>query len=170
MQASFKITDDSGFLALVNADRYSSFVQEDWDFHGLLDHFIVQMNEQNLVIWGTGIENLWKVDILDAPSGKPAFREFTQTIDVTDGRLYLTNYEDLTMAAQFSNERLPANHNADACISLPNGSYELTVRQMGDPSDLKLNMSDLSFEILVRPATAPARAGQIEGIAWFGFE
>lgn len=43
---SFNITDDSGFLAIVNADRYKSFVNEDWELYELMDHFIASAPSQ----------------------------------------------------------------------------------------------------------------------------
>jgi hypothetical protein len=170
MQATFKMIDDSGFLAVINADRYASFVDEDWSFQQLLEHLILQSNTQNLIIWGTGLENTWNVTFLDNPSPTPAFREFTQPIAVTDGRLYLTNYEDLTMAAQFQHHRLPAKHNANAFITLPNGLYTLTIRQFGDPTDYNLDADSLRFEIVVRPAAANHLSTEINGITWFELE
>jgi hypothetical protein len=159
----FKITDDSGFLAIINADRYKSFVNEDWELNELMDRFIAEMNQDNLIIWATGLENLWTVDVLPAPSGNPAFREFTKTIEVTAGRLYLTNYEDITMAAQFADEKLPSKHQQDKYIGLPNGRYSLTIRQLYDPAYIDPDVEIAThFEIIACPAadsiSAPAKA------------
>ena len=105
------ITDDSGFLAIANADRYNSFVDGQWNLSQLLTHFVDEMNNANLIIWRTGSENKWTIEFLDNPSNKKAFREFAKTIEVTHGQLFLTSYEDLTMAAQFSEEKIPAKDN-----------------------------------------------------------
>jgi hypothetical protein len=164
---SFKITDDSGFLAIVNADRYKSFVHEDWELHELMDHFIAEMNNDNLIIWATGLENYWAVAFLTAPSPKPTFREFTKTIEVTAGRLYLTNYEDLTMVAQFADEKLPPTHQEDKYIDLPNGRYSLTIRQLYDPVHIDPDVPDaIHFEIIAIPAAASA-IDPIEKIFWW---
>ena len=164
---SFKITDDSGFLAIVNADRYKSFVHEDWELHELMDHFIAEMNNDNLIIWATGLENYWAVDFLSAPSPKPAFRQLTKTIEVTGGRLYLTNYEDLTMVAQFADEKLPPSHQEDKYIDLPNGRYSLTIRQLYDPAHIDPDAPNAThFEIIAIPAAA-SPIDPIEKIFWW---
>jgi hypothetical protein len=164
---TFKITDDFGMLAIVNAARYSGFVDRDWEADQLLEHFIAEMKKADLVVWATGLENLWTVDIGPTPSSRPAFREFTRPIEVTDGRLYLTNYEDLTMAAQFEDISLPLEHNTDLVIPLDNGTYTVTVRQMFDPDHYKPDpQDDAGFEIVIAPATPDGSAPPIEKIPW----
>jgi hypothetical protein len=96
-----KISDDSGFLAIVNSESYQSFVDEDWQLTQLIEHFVNEMNNKSLVIWSTGLPSIWVVSFVDRPIHKNPFREFTTTITVTEGKLYLTNFEDLSMSAQF---------------------------------------------------------------------
>ena len=48
---TFKITDDSGFLAIVNADEFNSFVGEEWDLSQLVNRFVDEMNNNHLIIW-----------------------------------------------------------------------------------------------------------------------
>ena len=164
---SFKITDDSGFLALVNAARYSGFVDRDWEHDQLIDHFIAEMKKANLIIWVTGLENLWKVDIGTSLSSRAAFREFTRPIDVTDGRLYLTNYEDLTMSAQFEDISLPLEHNTDLVIPLDNGSYNITVRQLFDPNHYEPDpQDDAGFEVIITPASNNKAIAFADQIPW----
>lgn len=150
--ATFRITDDSGFLAIVNADQYNSFVGKEWEFSQLLNHFIEEMNNDHLITWATGLENEWTVDFLNEFTNNRAFREFSKTITVTNGQLFLTNYEDLTMAAQFADEKIPASHNSNLFIELTNGEYELTVRQLFDPADYEYDEANMSFEIIVQKA------------------
>src|SRR5687767_5827241 len=107
------ITDDSGLLAVVNADKYNSFVNEKWELSQLLKRFVEEMNNDNLIVWSTGSENTWTVSFLNQPSDKKSFRDFSKTIEVTDGQLFLTNYEDLTLSAQYKDEKIPAKHNVD---------------------------------------------------------
>jgi hypothetical protein len=166
---SFKLTDDSGFLAIVNGDRYESFVHEDWDLYQLMDHFVAEMNKENLVIWATGLENEWTVVFLPGPSARPAFREFTATIEVTAGRLYLTNYEDLTMVAQFADEKLPRPHQEAQYLELPDGRYALTIRQLYDPAQIDPGAGlepEPHFEIIAVPAAISA-TDPIESIFWW---
>lgn len=164
---SFKITDDSDFLAIVNAHRYKSFVREDWDFYELMDHFVAEMNSDNLVIWATGLENSWSVAFLPGPSTRHAFREFTKTIEVTAGRLHLTNYEDLTLAAQFSDQNLPPKYGDAEYLELPNGRYALTIRQMYDPEQINPDVPDEpNFEIIAVPASEHP-GEKTENIFWW---
>lgn len=61
MLIKLNITDDSGFIAIVNADKYFSFVDENWNLPQLLNHFVDQMNKQTLIIWTTGLQNTWTI-------------------------------------------------------------------------------------------------------------
>ncbi len=168
-----KIIDDDGFIALVNSARYQSFIDEDWQFDQLMAHFVDQTNVGNLIVWqtsGDGGGN-WLVSFQEKPSNKNSFRQFEQLINVTTGELFLTNYSDLTMAAQFSDVSIPAAHNADLKIDLKNGLYNLTVRQLFDP-DNYLNHFDreteenTSFEVVITPATEFAQQ-QVNGVYWY---
>jgi len=115
----------------------------------------------------TGLENEWTVNFLDKPTNKKAFREFFKTIKVTNGQLFLTNYEDLTMAAQFEDEKIPAKQNADLFIQLDNWKYEVTVRQLFDPNDNEYGAEgEVNFEIIIQ-ADIKKRANQIDKIFWW---
>jgi len=151
MDTKFKITDDSGFLAIANPETYNSFVGEDWDLPHLMSRFIDEMNKDALIIWSTGSSGEWTVLFADKPTNKRSFREFEKTITVTEEKLCLTNYEDLTMAAQFENDKIPAKHNSDLLIKLENGQYKFTVRQMFDPDDFDYDSGrDVNFEIILQ--------------------
>src|SRR5215203_2009722 len=100
-QLRFEIPDDSGFLALIDPDAYESFVNKDWGFDELVAHFINQMQKQRLLIWGTGAEELWRVQVRFSTSAVRGYREVDGSLVVTNNRLLLTNYDALTMAAQF---------------------------------------------------------------------
>ena len=153
------ITDDSGFLAIVNSDKYQSFVDSDWELHQLFSRFVDEMNNGNLIIWATGYENEWTVIFLDKPSDHVAFREFSKSIHVTNGKLFLTNYEDLTIAAQFQEEKIPQEGNAELCINLGNGKYDFTIRQLFDPDDNDyVAQEKTNFEIIIQPGTRKKRS------------
>ena len=102
---TFTITDDSGFLALINADKFNSFIDEQWELTQLFERLIDEMNNDHIIIWATDLENKWTVNFTDKPTDKKAFREFHKTIEVTDGRLFPANYEDVTMAAQLQTKK-----------------------------------------------------------------
>jgi hypothetical protein len=85
---TFKISDDSGFLGLVNVDKYDSFVNEDWDFNDLQERFIQEMNRSSLLFWSTGQERLWNVRITTDKEEHKPFRTIRGEINVTDSRLF----------------------------------------------------------------------------------
>lgn len=161
-----KISDGSGFLAIVNDETYQSFVAENWELSQLMAHFISEMNKNSLIFWGTGSPEEWTVSLLDKPSGKKSFREFTKSITVTNEKLYMTNYEDLTMAAQFKDEKIPAAHNSDWIIKLDNGKYDMTIRQMFDPEDYDYEAEGkINFEIVMQKTNQ--ESASITEIYWW---
>lgn len=164
----FQCSDEDGFVALVNAKTYKGFVAADWQLNQLLQHFVAQMNAGNLVIWASNEDggNEWTVDILEQPSAKEAFREFSATVRVTDDCLYLVSYTDLTMAAQFEEELLPAEHNSDLRIPLANGLYQVTVRQMFNPGDYDYVEVMTHFEIVFSLEAGPA-GKVVDGVFWW---
>ncbi|HEY9260871.1 hypothetical protein [Chitinophaga sp.] len=144
----FHVYDDDGYIGIVNADSYISFVDSDWQLNQLFNHFSKAINDETLIVWGTSPGGgSWIVDFLEARSEQQSFREFESTIVVTDGRLYLVNYTDLTMAAQFEDYTLPDKRNTDLCIELQPGRYRCIVRQMFIPEK-----DGDRFEIILRPA------------------
>jgi hypothetical protein len=166
-----RINDDDGFIALVNSANYQGFVDEDWQFEQLMSHFVGQMNAGNIVIWQTSNDGggNWLVSIQEQPSSTQAFRQFEQVINVTKGELFLTNYSDLTMVAQFADSSVPGAHNSDLKIALENGWYKLTVRQLFDPGDFDIETDeDISFEIITTPIPEPVTQ-QIQNVYWFNF-
>ena len=161
-----KITDDSGFLAIVNSDTYKSFVDENWELTQLMKHFVDETNNKNIIFWATGSSYEWTVSFVDKSSNKKAFREFTSTINVTNEKLYLTNYEDLTMSAQFEDTKIPAKHNSDLIIKLENGLYNLTIRQLFDPEDYDYEADGkVNFEIVMQKTEKETE--KIEKIYWW---
>ena len=160
------ITDDSGFLGIVNADKYNSFVSEDWQLAQLLNRFVDEMNNDNLILWSTGSENVWTVNFVSRPSDIKSFREFYKTLEVTSGKIFLTNYEDLTMSAQYHDEKIPAKHNADLSIVLGNGRHEFQIRQLFDPEDDDYEPEGkVNFEIVVRPDSSK-KFQRIDKVFW----
>lgn len=144
-----EVTDDSGFLAIVDPDAYCGFVSADWKYDQLIEHFKKQMRAHRLLIWQTRIENIWKVDLSFEPTNIAGFREWNGSIVVSNNRLLLTNYESLTMAAQFADVALPESHQKNLIFPIPNGFYQCLVIQVHNP-DLKEppeNTVDFTIEI-----------------------
>lgn len=167
---TYRITDDSGFLAIVNPEKYHSFVQENWQFSDLLERFKTEMSQDHLIIWSTGREGTWNVQVLPAPSNQIGFRQFEKTIDVTNGQLLLTNFEDITMAAQFADMGIVSAHNQDQLISIENGFYQAILRQMSDPEVFADASSKVAadFELIFVPLTAPFHPAEpVENIFWW---
>jgi len=129
-----EVTDDSGFLALLDPDAYAGFVAEDWEYDQLVAHFVEQMRLRRLLIWATGAENTWRVEIGAGvkPDDEP-FRAIDGGIVTTEGRLLLTSYEALTMAAQFDDVRLPEEHQRDQLLRVTPGSYACAIAQRYRP-------------------------------------
>ena len=164
---SLQIGDDSGLLAIVNADKYNSFVSEEWELTQLLNRFVDEMNSGNLIIWSTGVENTWTVSFVNKPSDKKSFREFSKTIKVTDDQLFLTNYEDLTIAAQYEDEKIPAKHSSMLCIKLDNGIYDFRIRQLFNPDVYELpTVDEVSFEIVIQP-NPEMMEKQVDKVFWW---
>ena len=165
----FTISDEDGLIALVNADEYKTFVDEDWSLKQLFEHFIIQMNRQHLIIWKTNDDggSEWVVDVLFAPSGKTAFREFNKTITVTDNKLHFITYTDISMAAQFEDEVIPSKQNANFEIALDNGTYNCIVRQLFNPENYDYEKTEeTSFEIIFTKTTTNA-VSYCENVFWW---
>jgi hypothetical protein len=161
-----EVTDDSGFLALVVPATYETYVASDWTFDQILAHFEAQMRRRSLLIWGTGLEGLWRVDVTRKKTGIKGYREISGPLRVTGGSLLLTNYESLTMAAQFDDVTLPEPHQEDLLVSLPDGDYTCRITQMFDPSQEESAFeNNAGFVIEVLKATEKDAAW--ESIPWF---
>jgi hypothetical protein len=130
-----EVTDDSGFLAVVVPASYEGFVEVDWQFDQLFRHFVAQMTRRSLLIWGTGLEGFWRVDVRRRRSLVRGFREVVGPIRVAGGAVLVTNYEALTMAAQFWDVRLPERHQQSLLVEFPDGEYDCRVVQMFDPCE-----------------------------------
>ncbi len=143
------LSDDSGFLALIDPDAYQGFVDDDWEFEQLMNKFLAEMAAQRLLIWRTGSENDWNVDIGSVAAPSNQFRSIAGTIVATRGRLLLTNFESLSMAAQFDDHDLLKDADADCIITLDVGAYRCDITQLSDPEseDFDEESADTHFVI-----------------------
>ena len=128
------VPDDSGLLALVVPASYRSFVAKDWDFERLRSHFRQQMVSRSMLIWGTGLEGCWRLELRVGASAVRGFREVVGPLRVEGGSVLITSYDSLTMAAQFAEVTLPQAHERDQLVNVADGDYSCRVVQMFDPA------------------------------------
>ena len=167
---NYEITDDSGFLALVNVRNYKSFLTEDWEFEELISHFVNQMKQGDFLIWRTSESGggCWNVAFVTERTSVNSFREFSSKIIVTDGKIYLTNYEDLTMAASYPQHKIPSKHNSNLFYEIENGVYDVTIRQLFNPDFNNDGLEEkVNFEIVIKPSASEVQANRIEKIHWY---
>lgn len=162
-----EIYDGSGFIGLVNTQLYKAFVKEDWELDEMLDRFKTETNNKHCIIWSTGTQNLMTIDFVDEFSSKSAFREIKTQVQVTNENLFLVNYDDLTMSAQFSDEKLPSDSNAGLKHELENGIYDVQIRQLFDPENYTLeNYPTPSFELKLKLAESEIDL-EFEKVIWW---
>lgn len=161
-----QVTDDSGFLAVIVPAAYQSFVASDWTLEQLVAHFTAQMKERALLIWGTGLEGTWNVDLRFKESAIQGFREVRGGLHVKGGSLLVTNYESLSMAAQFDDVTLPEKHQTTLLVPLADGEYAVRIVQMFDPEQQEsAGAGQADFVIEVVPAAK--KLAPWKSIPWF---
>lgn len=168
---TYTVTDDSGFLALVDPDSYPSFLSADWTLDQIRRHFVSQMHEKRLVIWGTGREDIWHVKVQFERSAHAGFREFSTFIRASGERLLLTNYESLTMAAQFDDVKLPEPHDLGLLIPVRAGLYCCRVIQRFDPEPWNPTLRDEKADFIIELVSAKEheRVESLDEIPWSKF-
>jgi len=96
----------------------------------------IRLNRDHLIVFQTAWEDEWIFEFLiNQKTNETAFRQFEQSIEVSDENLYLVNWTDLTSSLQFENTKLPDKINEDLKIKIPNGFYKVTVKQLFDHDD-----------------------------------
>jgi hypothetical protein len=120
-------------LAIVDAAAYPSFVSGQWDLDDIRRHFVEQMRCGTMLAWGTGAPANWRLQVGGPRRFGGGYREFTGRIRASEGVLHLVSYDELTMAAQFADERLPGRGVRRRSVRLPAGQYDCRVVQLFDP-------------------------------------
>jgi hypothetical protein len=169
INAMLEVTDDSGLLAVVVPAAYETFVASDWTLDQILAHFKAQMARRSLLIWGTGLEGFWKVDVVLKQTKVIGFREVRGPLEVLGGSLLLTNYESLTMAAQYKDVTLPETHQEDSLVSLPDGNFVCRIIQMFDPEHEE-SAGDDKPDFVVELQKAKGKITSWESIPWFSVD
>ncbi|WP_166246432.1 hypothetical protein [Paenibacillus turpanensis] len=125
---------DTNFIGLVNAEKYKAFVDEDWEFEQLLQHFREEMKDSNILVFQMtteGIEHSWTIEVLVGATiaNIDCYRRSEGYITVTEGKLFLVDYDCLTMSAQFKDEKIPDENCEKYLIELNNGVYKVEIIQ-----------------------------------------
>jgi len=126
--------DDTNFIGLANAEKYKSFVDEDWELDILLQHFADEMKKGHILVFQMteeGNEHSWNVDIKigDENIVQKCFRKAEGYLKVAENHLYLVDYICLTMAAQFEDEKVPDENSSNYKIEIENGIYKIEIFQ-----------------------------------------
>ena len=127
---AYTIVDDTGLLALVDPDSYGAYFASSWTLDDLDAHFRDEMAARHLLIWETGREGDWLIQVHLAPVMVTGYRELTGPISVTSGRLLLTTFEGLSMAAQYADVTLPEPQDLEQVIAIPPGDYRCRLVQV----------------------------------------
>ncbi len=151
----YDVTDDSGFLGILDPDAYEGFVGEEWALEGLGSHFEQQMKAYRLLLWGTGAEEVWRIGVSGVIGGGSGFREVSGFIYASRGRLCLINYEALTMAAGLKNLKLPQPHQGHLVMEMSPGCYRCRIVQLEDPEADPSPDVPMDFRIELESALAP---------------
>ncbi|MBO0703502.1 MAG: hypothetical protein J2P38_11255, partial [Candidatus Dormibacteraeota bacterium] len=123
--------DDDGFVCLVCPDRYIGYVDEDWTLEQVLERFVQQMNAGTLFVAYPGPD--WTDEpfaVVAEPSAQAAAREATGGIRVGEGGVWLTDYIQLTMAAQYADSAPVATHHTR--LPIGPGAYRVTLRELSE--------------------------------------
>ncbi|BDS13746.1 hypothetical protein [Aureispira anguillae] len=166
MNQLFEISDDASFLGLINTDLYASFIGENWEFDQLKQRILTESKKGHLLFWGTEVPNFWTIRICNHPISNQESKSFQAQIKVSNSRLYLINYESITLAAQFEDEQLPESHLEDLYVSLENGIYNVTVRQLFDIEQDLIEEEMLGFEIILQKTTSTTPSNTFKQLIW----
>jgi len=154
-----ELTDDSGFLALIDPDAYSGFVGPDWQLNRLFEVFHEHMARRAMLLWGTRPDGgCWTVEVSMAGVSPRGTREVWGTIRASQGRLCVTNYESLTMAAQFDDVALPEAHDADCVWNVEPGLYDCHIVQVSQEPRMWDRAASPDFCLRLYATAEPRRA------------
>ncbi|MDR9745211.1 hypothetical protein [Paenibacillus taichungensis] len=147
---------DTNFIGLVNAHKYNSFVNADWELEELLQHFRNEMINGNILVYqmtSEGIEHSWNIEIeldLLPRVDKLYFRMAEGYINVTNSKLYIVDYDCLTMSAQFEGEKIPDQNCEKNQINLKNGIYKVTFCQYYNADENKfIGRKDIDIRVIL---------------------
>jgi hypothetical protein len=157
-------------LAIVDAAAYPTFVSGQWELDDIRRHFVEQMRRGTMLAWGTGAPANWRLEVGGPRRVGGGYCEFTGRIRASKGVLHLVAYDELTMAAQFADERLPSPHGGRRSVRLPAGRYDCRVVQLFDPasadSEEVYNQKTPHYAVILRRARGPGPPS-LRRVPWF---
>jgi hypothetical protein len=128
------IIADGSIIAIANTAKYNNTLkfQDAWTWKEL-NEFMLKTNKNNLIVFNTAWDDEWTIGFLvNKSADDDYFRKFEQSIEVTNGKLYLVNWSDLTSTLQFEDTKIPDELNKDLKIDIKNGFYRVVVKQLFD--------------------------------------
>jgi hypothetical protein len=146
---------DTNFIGLVNAQEYKSFVNEDWELVELLNHFSSGMLNGNILVYqmtNEGIEHSWNIDVEigSESTDEECFRKAEGYIKVTNNKLYIVDYDCLTMSAQFEDNKVPDENCENNQINLNNGTYKVSFYQYFNVDENRfIGRTDIDIKIIL---------------------
>jgi hypothetical protein len=154
---SGELSDDSGFLGLVDPSTYDPEIGQPVNYENTIAHVKTQMESRRLLLWATGMENIWRIVVTSAkvPESVDSYRQISGPITVASNRLCLVNYESLTRAGKPPIEPLPLRHFEYACFRVSPGLYNCSVFQITDPKTYSDNATDFRIELTKTGAQLP---------------
>ncbi|MDQ0594829.1 hypothetical protein QFZ37_003198 [Chryseobacterium ginsenosidimutans] len=161
-----KIIADGSVIAIANAKKYNETLknQTNWTWKQV-NEFLLDTNKDNLIVFQTAWEDEWVFKFLiNEKTDKPSFRQFEQSIEVTDERLYLANWTDLTSSLQFENTIIPDKTNENLQIKINNGFYKVIVKQLFDQDNYDYDGEDkvnYIVELMYEPDNPDIRTEKI---------
>ena len=161
-----KIIADGSIIAIANTKKYNETLinQTNWTWRQF-NNFILETNKDNLIVFDTSCENEWTIEFLiNSETDKAYFRKVEQSIAVTDQKLYLINWTDLTSSLQFKDTKLPDEINKDLKIDLENGFYKVVVKQLFNSEDHEyISENKISFivEFIIQSENPKIKADSI---------
>ena len=166
---------DTNFIGLVNAQEYKSFVNEDWELLELMQHFNNEMLNENILVYqmtNEGIEHSWNINVVigseTTGEDEECFRKAEGYIKVTNNKLYIVDYDCLTMSAQFEDEKVPDDNCEKNQININNGSYKVTFYQYYNADDNKfIGRSDIDIRVILTEVSKTKR--QADKVFWCTF-
>jgi len=152
--------DDDGFVLLVAPDTYRGFVSESWTLDEILSHFVAQMNRASLFVAHPGPDAADEPLALEtAPSARTAKRDASGVIEVGLQGLWLTDYAQLTMAAQYEDEP-PITEWGSTRLPAEPGRYRIQLRELSE--------GDPTYVLTLTPDEAEiGEIGEIQSVPWF---
>jgi hypothetical protein len=163
-----RIVGDGTYLSLIDPLRYASFAGENWATNDrvLEPHFIEEMQNQSALVWATGFETDWRVEVREGISNETGYREQSGSIENSGDTLIMANYDALSMCAQFDNEKVAEQDHGICKIPLPQGRYKIRVVQLIDPETYDFDENNRAAEFLLEYAKADSPMPAWTSVPW----